>query len=411
MPEVAPSARDAKAVLFVLGDMRCKVSADRVVRIDGAQSITRVPLLPPEVAGIVVLGGKVIPVLALRSMFDLPVRAEGELVVVNSGAGHYVLLVDRVLWIGASAGEQQEALLIDVDALVGRVLPSELAAGLSLSSADMTESSTSAPQLHLEDRALAVETETSRELLPLDAVVELSDTLPVVAIPDPILAGAILHRDRLVPLISLDALLGRPPSNGASFVVVDVEGRRCALAVKAVTGLSAETVGTVDLRSLLTKLLPAAAPVASETRRQAQANATSLRYLLVELAGQTCAFTLASVARIYAGSHVLKASAGRAVVGVTSVGGRVLPVLDLARLLGINAAPGAQIFVELKWSTETFVVAVDRIAGIFSIGQDSLMRQGEGGAVAAVAQLDGKLVWILAVPLLVQRAEERRDAA
>ena len=122
MPEGAPSARDAKAVLFVLGDMRCMVSADRVVRIDGAQSITRGPLLPPEVAGIVVLGGKVIPVLALRSMFDLPAQAEGELVVVNSGTGNYVLLVDRVLWIGASGGEQQEALLIDVDALVGRVL-------------------------------------------------------------------------------------------------------------------------------------------------------------------------------------------------------------------------------------------------------------------------------------------------
>ncbi len=410
MPEGAPSARDAKAVLFVLGDMRCMVSADRVVKIDGAQSITRGPLLPPEVAGIVVLGGKVIPVLALRSMFDLPAQAEGELVVVNSGTGNYVLLVDRVLWIGASGGEQQEALLIDVDALVGRVLPSEWAVGLSLSSADMTESPAGAPKVLLEDRALAVETETSRELLPLDAVVELSDTLPVVAIPDPILVGAVLHRDRLVPLISLDALLGRPASNGASFVVVDVAGRRCALAVKAVIGLSAETAGTVDLRSLLTNLLPAVAPVAPETRRQAQANATP-RYLLVELAGQTCAFALASVARIYADCHVLKASAGNAVVGVTAVGGRVLPVLDLARLLGINIAPGVQTFVELKWSTETFVVAVDRIAGIVSIGQDLLMRQGEGGAVAAVAQLDGKLVWILAVPLLVQRAEERRDAA
>jgi chemotaxis signal transduction protein len=411
MPEAFPSARDAKTVLFMLGDHRCMISADRVVRIDGARPITRVPLLPPEVAGIVVLGGKVIPVLALRSMLDLPAQAAGELVVVSSGGGNYVLLVDRVLLIGASTAEQQETLFIDVDALLGRILSSELAVGMPLSSADITESTPSAPKALLEDRALAVETETSRELLPLEAVVELSETLPVVAIPDPILAGAVLHRDRLVPLISLDALLGRPASNGASFVVVEVEGRRCALAVKAVIGLSAETADTVDLRSLLTNLLPAAAPVAPETQRQTPANAASLRYLLVELTGRTCAFALSSVTRIYAGCRVLKASAGHAVVGVTSVGGRVLPVLDLARLLGIDAVPGMQHFVELKSSTETFVVGVDHIAGVVSIGQDILVRQAEGGAIAAVAQLDGKLVWILAASLLAERAGARRDAA
>jgi chemotaxis signal transduction protein len=411
MSEMDLAWRDAKAALFTLADMRCAILADRVVRIESAQRITRAPLLPPEVPGVVVLGGKVIPVLALRRLFDLAEQQEGELLLVTSGTENYALQVDRVLQVGILPDEHRDALRVDVDALLKRLAPGQLATGSSLPSADMAEGASVIPDTAIESRGLAVETATSRELLPLDAVVELSETLSVVPIPDPVFAGAVLHRRRLVPLISLDALLGRSASNGASFVVVELDGRRCALSVNAVIGLSAETENTVDLRSRLAELLPASQPTAPAPQQQTPSGITSTRYLLVELEGQTCAFALASVARIHTGCHVLKALAGRTVVGVTAVGGRVLPVVDLARIIGIDAPRAMQYFVELKPATETFMVAVGRIVGIASIGQDALVRQADSGAISAAAQLDGKLVWILAASLIAKHAESRRDAA
>jgi chemotaxis signal transduction protein len=431
MPEAGRSARDdASAVLFWLGGQCCAVLADRVARVVGAHPITRLPLLPPEVPGVVALAGKVAPVLDLRRILGLPAadHRDGELVLVTIGGQTYALPVDRVLqiavgsWTGESQWRDTPVRLVHIEEMLERCLPDGTATGAGLPSVELAQSAPipvqQSPALRTRSAALAVETETSHDLLPLDCVVELSESLPTVAVPDPIFSGAALHRDALLPLLSLDALLGRPETNEdacGSFVVVDMDGRRCALAVKRVVGLSTDAVHVIDLQSLLVApLLGPRSALRSTMPQQPQTSVGGTRYLLVELAGRTCAFALNSVAHIHAGCRVLRAPAltGGGAVGVIAIGGRVLPVLDLGALLGVPAQPQMHQFVELKpLQTDTFVVAIDRIMGIVAIEQDALVRSAEGNAISAVARLDAKLVWILSAPLIAEHGEATSDAA
>jgi len=431
MPEAVQSAGDgvvSRAVLFWLGGQCCAVPADRVVRIVPSQQLTLLPFLPAEVPGVIAVGGKVVPVLELRMLLDLPEgdHTNGELLLVAIGAESYALRVDRVLqiaacaWTAANLWRDTPVRLIDIDDLLERRLRGSTAAAWA--SLDVAQSAPASSQpvrtRSIRGAALAVETTSSRELLPLDVVVELCETLPIAAVPDTaqIFAGAAFYRDALVPVISLDALLGRAPTSQdawGAFVMVDVDGRRCALAVKRVVGLSPEPDRVVQLRPLLANLLPEPESGNAPTTRQA-AQAAETRYLLVELAGRKCAFALASVAHIHAACHVVKAPAvaQSPAVGVAAIGGRVLPVLDLAALLGLNAGPAMQQFIELRsQETGTFVVAIDRVVGVVSIAQDALVPPPEGAAISAVARLGSNLVWILAASLIARRGGWRSNAA
>ena len=81
------------------------MAADRVMRVVAGQPVKRLPLLPPAIRGVVAYGGKVVPVLHLRRLLDLPdgEETDGELLLVATGSESYALSVDRVVQIGAYA--------------------------------------------------------------------------------------------------------------------------------------------------------------------------------------------------------------------------------------------------------------------------------------------------------------------
>ncbi len=110
---------------------------------------------------------------------------------------------------------------------------------------------------------------------------------------------------------------------------------------------------------------------------RAKAEVAASRYLLVELANRTCGFALATVAHVHSERQVVRApkTADSLAVGVTAIGGRVLPVLDLAARLRLPAKAPKPNFVELYYPEGgTFVIAVERIAGIATIAQEALSR-------------------------------------
>ncbi len=266
---------------------------------------------------------------------------------------------------------------------------------------------------------LVVETESSRELLPLSDVVELSGPLPIVPTPsDPTAFDhAILHRDLFLPVLDLDALLGRAKTNAdkpGAYAIIELDGRRCALAVKCVIGLSVERdfERALDLRRLLSRVPLTVKPAETTSERSSREISPASRYLLVELAGQTCGFELAGVVHLYSERQVVRApkTDDSLAVGVTAIGGRVLPVLDLAGRLGLSAKIAMPNFVELN-SPEggTFVIAVERISGIATIAQEVLSQPPEGRAVDAVAQLGPKTVWIVTPELIAKRDRRGRD--
>jgi chemotaxis signal transduction protein len=260
---------------------------------------------------------------------------------------------------------------------------------------------------------LVVETESSRELLPLSDVVELSEPLPIVPLPSgsTMFAHAIVHRDIALPMIDLDALLGHAAENAykpGAYAIVEIDDRRCALAIKRVVGLSAEAGGkrVIDVRLLLADLPLAVQAPEATSRYRATAAATASRYLLIELAGQTCGFELAAVVHLHSERQVVRAprTADSLAIGVTAIGGRVLPVLDLAARLGLSTKVPMPNFVELHYPEGgTFVIAVERISGIATIAQEALSHPPDGRPINAVTQLGAKSIWIVTPALIAKR--------
>ena len=63
------------------------------------QPMTRVPLAPPALSGLINLRGQIIPAVDLRRRLGFPDRPAGELpmdVIVRTGDGMVSLLVDRI---------------------------------------------------------------------------------------------------------------------------------------------------------------------------------------------------------------------------------------------------------------------------------------------------------------------------
>jgi len=83
------------------------------------QPMTRVPLAPPALSGLINLRGQIIAAVDLRRRLGFPDRAAGELpmdVVVRTGDGMVSLLVDR---IGDVVEVSEEAFEEPPDTLVG----------------------------------------------------------------------------------------------------------------------------------------------------------------------------------------------------------------------------------------------------------------------------------------------------
>ena len=96
-----PAAADEEQVfvtLSVAGQM-CGVPVLAVRDVLGEQSITRIPLAPPEIAGSLNLRGRIVTAIDLRRRLRLPDAEPGQprmSVVTEQGGELYALLVDQV---------------------------------------------------------------------------------------------------------------------------------------------------------------------------------------------------------------------------------------------------------------------------------------------------------------------------
>ena len=84
---------------FFLDGLHFGVAVLQVQEVVRFQRLTRVPLAPPVVAGLINLRGNIVTALDLRTRIDLPLRPERQLptnVVVRSSYGVLSLLVDEI---------------------------------------------------------------------------------------------------------------------------------------------------------------------------------------------------------------------------------------------------------------------------------------------------------------------------
>lgn len=86
-------------VTLTVADQLCGVPVLGVRDILGEQSITRIPLAPPEIAGSLNLRGRIVTAIDLRRRLHLPPPPPGQKrmsVVAEQGGELYALLVDQV---------------------------------------------------------------------------------------------------------------------------------------------------------------------------------------------------------------------------------------------------------------------------------------------------------------------------
>jgi purine-binding chemotaxis protein CheW len=95
-----PAADDERVfVMLTVAGQTCGVPVASVRDILGAQTITRVPLAPPEIAGSLNLRGRIVTAVDLRRRLRLPPPDTGQTlmsVVAEHGGDLYALLVDQV---------------------------------------------------------------------------------------------------------------------------------------------------------------------------------------------------------------------------------------------------------------------------------------------------------------------------
>ena len=106
-----PGGSEKVFVTLMVANQLCGVAALAVRDILGEQTITRIPLAPPEVAGSLNLRGRIVTAVDLRRRLDLPRAAVGQRpmsVVVEQSGELYALLVDQVSEVVSLATQKFE---------------------------------------------------------------------------------------------------------------------------------------------------------------------------------------------------------------------------------------------------------------------------------------------------------------
>ena len=95
---MSPAARAADAgwCTFLLADRLYGIELPRVHEVLRPQALTRVPLAPAAVAGLLNLRGHIVPAVDLRRLFGLEPRPDGAQVVVRGDDGLVSLVVDAI---------------------------------------------------------------------------------------------------------------------------------------------------------------------------------------------------------------------------------------------------------------------------------------------------------------------------
>ncbi len=121
----ATETKEGKYLTFALGEEEYGLEILKVREIIGYMDVTSVPKMPPEVCGVINLRGQVIPVIELRTQFEMPTidRTEQTCIIVmeiNDGnrtvnTGIVVDHVSEVLDIASEDIEEAPAMGSHVD--------------------------------------------------------------------------------------------------------------------------------------------------------------------------------------------------------------------------------------------------------------------------------------------------------
>src|SRR5687768_15784290 len=111
-------------VTVIIGDQLFGLPIARVQDVFVPERLTRVPLSPPEIAGVLNLRGRIVTAIDMRCRLDLAERVEGKPVMaigIDMRNESYGLLVDAVGEVLKFPNSACEAKPANLDARLGRV--------------------------------------------------------------------------------------------------------------------------------------------------------------------------------------------------------------------------------------------------------------------------------------------------
>ncbi|HUD27601.1 MAG TPA: chemotaxis protein CheW [Novosphingobium sp.] len=450
-------ALSEQTLTFSVGERRLGLPASIVLEVAPVPRIARVPHAPPALLGVASLRGAVVPVLSVARLLG---EADGamERVVVVDLDGPVGLAVTGVSHV-VDDREADAVARIDVAALVARAIPARpqrRAAGSGIAVSDV------AGTAQTETVALVAFAVGGQDFaLPLATIGEVMRLPPEIArMPhaDGVVVGTIAARGAVLPLLSLAALLALPvqPATARSrIVVVRIGAHRVGMVVDAMRSIARVPESEIDpvpqalnrggpearIQAICRmegggRLLSVLAPdqllreditarllqglsgdeqEMTDAATPTRGHGEDERFLLFRIGEDTFGLPIAAVQEIVPLPPRLTPlpKAPDFVLGVMTVRGQVIPVIDQSRRFHGTPTAGAKprvIVVQIGTLTAGFLVdAVSEVAQVAAAELRDAPELGTGGARVfdRVAALDGRdaLVLIVSPQELLDRAE------
>lgn len=411
-------------------------------------NLVHMPLVPPSLLGLANLRGIVLPVVSLRTLLRLPdmEASESTRVIVMRGdapVGLVVDSVDRLLALAADriekddsgAGTIDPALLDGVvkggegespikvlhpsRLLSGQFVRLGIAATSAARAAPLATSPSAGPPARALVSLLSFYLNAQEYALPLDRVREiipLPDHIAELPRPETAVLGVVTLRDRLLPLVSLRALLGLPPDDlskqRGKVVVMSIGEGAIGLAVDATREILRLDPDSVDpAPALLTRgegvaeivsicrledgrrLVALLSPdrlfrsdlvrriiddhAAGDAGQQAEANAMAdEQFIIFRLGHQDYGIPIAAVGEIARPpEHPTRLPKAPAFIdGVMNLRGSVVPIVDLRRRfdLGDTEQAGARRILMLEIGGAIAGFLVDGVSEILKVTTDAI---------------------------------------
>jgi purine-binding chemotaxis protein CheW len=410
--------------------------------------LAHMPLVPPSLRGLANLHGIVLPVVSLRTLLHLPeVEAnEQTRVIVMRGDAPVGFVVDRVERLMPLAADQLEqddagAGTIDPTLLDGVIKgaegesttkllnPSRLLSGQFIQlGVSATRAASATPVAMMTTPAISsAQTLVSllsfslgrqEYALPLDRVreiVALPEHIPDLPRAETAVLGVITLRDRLLPLVSLRALLGLPVegqleqrgkvvvvSMGDGVVGVVADSTREILhvdpdMVDPAPALLNRGEGEAEISSIcrlddgrlvallspdrlfrsdLVRRILAEKGNASEAELQPEASAMDEQFIIFRLGNQDYGIPIAAVSEIARPpDHITRLPKAPAFIdGVMNLRGNVVPIVDLRRRFDLSTAEhaGSQRILMLAIGGVMAGFLVDSVSEVMKVQTDAI---------------------------------------
>lgn len=454
-----------KVLVFSLGGRKFALPAAAVRQIDEMAPVTPLPFVPSYVEGLTAVGGNVLPQIDLAARLGMTQAGEGkELIVVAAGSGEcvqridhaqriYELPEDELSVIGGGFDGESEAMPRDVVAGefqlddVSVVLLRPEAIGIEGVEVDSAESggalalfgdieADGGTALVTQSDLLAcleVGLGTEGYAFPLERVSEVyvEPNLTVLPNAPAFIKGLSVRRGVPRVILSLARLLGVPESGGGERVVMtqvadmalgflcdtfvgirrypadrrEAAGDTTGALKSYLMGTNGEVVGLIDLEGLIgDRMLEAIRPHYPRTKDVAALVKTSKtrRLLLVRAGSEACGIDVDRVVRVAEFRPPTQVPAeSELLLGMVEIGGEVLPVADVARVVGGDCG-GDGAYVVVRTDDAAWAVKVSQLERLVDVPVDAIRPAGHGVSeiVAGVGRFGDRLISLLDIGVL-----------